>query len=50
MEQFFKPTRRLQDLHDYIFDEPLGFTEVQLAVCVEAFLSHRWDWSDFQAF
>jgi hypothetical protein len=43
MEDFFTPTRRLAI-------EPLGFAEVQLAVSVEAFLDHSWDWSDLYAF
>jgi hypothetical protein len=47
MEDFFTPTRRLQDRHDTIFD---GYTEVQLAVSLEEFMSHRWDWSAFYAF
>jgi hypothetical protein len=34
MEHFFTPTRRLQDRHDYMFDEPLGYTEVQIAVSI----------------
>lgn len=25
------------------------YSEVQLAVSIEAFLNHRWDWSDFRA-
>jgi hypothetical protein len=41
MEHFFTPTRRL------LIDVP-GYTEVQLAVSIEAFLS--WNWSDFWAF
>jgi hypothetical protein len=50
MEHFFTPTRRLQDRHDYMFDEPLGYTEVQIAVSIEAFMNHRWDWLAFHAF
>jgi hypothetical protein len=49
MEQFFTPTQRLQDRRD-IFDESLGYTEVQLAVSIEAFMNHSWDWSNFYAF
>jgi hypothetical protein len=47
MEHFFTPTRRLQIRHDNIF---AGYTEVQLAVSIEEFMSHRWDWSAFYAF
>jgi hypothetical protein len=43
MEQFFVPSRRPRI-------EPHGYTEVMLAVSVEAFLNHRWEWSDFRAF
>jgi hypothetical protein len=51
MEHFFTPTRRLRDRHDnYISDEMTGYTQVQLAVSIEAFMNHRWNWSDFQAF
>jgi hypothetical protein len=43
MEHFFTPVRHLPiDL--------LGYTEVQLAVSIEAFMNHRWDWSAFYAF
>jgi hypothetical protein len=47
MENFFTPTRRFQDRHDYIL---AGYTEVQLAVSIEAFMNHPWDWSAFYAF
>jgi hypothetical protein len=55
MDHLFTPSRRLQTCLDYIhidsiFDEPHGYTEVQLAVSIEAFLKHSWDWSDLQAF
>jgi hypothetical protein len=50
MEQFFAPTRRLQDHYDFVFDEDHGYTEVQFAVSTEAFLNRSWDWSEFQAF
>jgi hypothetical protein len=50
MEHFFTPTRRLQHWYPDISDEPLDYTEVQLAGPIEAFLNHRWDWSDFLAF
>jgi hypothetical protein len=43
MEHLFTPTQRLPA-------EIFGYTEVQLAVPIEAFLNHRWDWSDFRAF
>jgi hypothetical protein len=44
MEHFFKPTPRLpiEPYHDY--------AEVQLAVSMETFLNHSWDWSDLKAF
>jgi hypothetical protein len=48
MERFFTRTQRLQD--EFICGEYHGYTEVQLAVSIEAFLNHRWDWSDFLAF
>jgi hypothetical protein len=49
MEHFFTPIRRLQDWYDdaQISDEPLGYTEVQLAVSIDAFLNHRWDFRTF---
>jgi hypothetical protein len=43
MEHFFTPTQRLPIELD-------AYTGVQLAVSIEAFLNHRWDWLDFQAF
>ena len=46
MEDFFTPTRRFQDRHDYIL---AGYTEVQLAVSIEAFMNHPWDWSSRSA-
>jgi hypothetical protein len=42
MEQFFTPTRWLPEFGYY--------NEVQLAVSIEAFMNHSWDWSDFYAF
>jgi hypothetical protein len=49
MERFFTPTRRLQAWYGYgyMIDE---YTEVQLAVSIEVFLNHSWDWSAFYAF
>jgi hypothetical protein len=47
MEDFFTPSRRLQDLYGDINDE---YTEVHLSVSVETFLNHSWDWSDLCAF
>jgi hypothetical protein len=44
MEHFFTPARRLWD--QYGFDD----TGVKLTVSIEAFLNHRWDWLEFQAF
>jgi hypothetical protein len=41
MEQFFAPFRRLRDEL-----QPSEFKEVELAVPVEEFLNHRWDWKD----
>jgi hypothetical protein len=47
MEQYFTPARRLQETL-----KPHGYTEVELAAStsIEAFMNHRWDWSDFWAF
>jgi hypothetical protein len=45
MEQFFAPFRRLRDEL-----QPSEFKEVELAVPVEEFLNHRWDWKDLRAF
>jgi hypothetical protein len=50
MEHFFTPTLRLEYQHDYLFDDPLGYTEVRLADSIEAFMNHPWDWSAFYAF
>jgi hypothetical protein len=46
MEQYFTPIRRRlqQDPTTH------GYTEVQLAVSIEAFLNHGWDWLHFRAF
>jgi hypothetical protein len=46
MEHFFTPIRRHQDG----FDGPFGYTEVELALSVEEFLSYSWDWKDLCAF
>jgi hypothetical protein len=47
MEQFFSPTRRLQDLWEqYNEDRTFNYAEVELVVPVEDFLNHRWDWED----
>jgi hypothetical protein len=47
MERYFTPTRRLQE-----DPTPHGYTEVELAAStsIEAFMNHRWDYSDFWAF
>jgi hypothetical protein len=54
MEQFFSPTRRLQDQlpteESFEYEELDELEELELAVPVEEFLNHRWDWSDFRAF
>jgi hypothetical protein len=52
MEQFFTPTRRLQDLweQDDDAEDPWEYTEVQLAVPVEEFLICRWVWEDLCSF
>jgi hypothetical protein len=53
MERFFTPTRRLQDRYAFeldFYERTLGYTEVKLAVSIEEFLKHRWDWSDFRAY
>jgi hypothetical protein len=44
MQRFFTPSPRR------LLIEPHGYTEVTLAVPIEAFLNYRWDWSDFRAF
>jgi hypothetical protein len=44
MEQFFTPSQRLQ------IEPRHGYTEVKLAVSIETFLNHSWDWSDFWSF
>jgi hypothetical protein len=45
MEHFFEPRiRRLPTI------EPHVYTELQLAVSIEAFLNENWDWSDFKTF
>jgi hypothetical protein len=46
MEHFFTPIRRYQDG----FDGPFEYTEVELAISVEEFLSYSWDWKDLCAF
>jgi hypothetical protein len=45
MEQFFTPTRRIQDWYDSI-REPLAYAEVRLAVSIKALMNHSWDWLD----
>jgi hypothetical protein len=51
MEKFFTPTRRLQDLWEREFDaDDFEYTEVELAVPVEDFLSYHWDWNALYAF
>jgi hypothetical protein len=50
MEHFFTPARRLHDRLDCSDEEPLGYTEVQLAVSIKSFMNHSWDWSDLYAF
>jgi hypothetical protein len=47
MEDFFTTTRRLQERHHNFGAD---YTEVQLAVSIEAFMNHPWDWSAFLAF
>jgi hypothetical protein len=47
MEHFFTPAEPAQDCYECI---PSGYDEVHLAVPIETFLNHRWDWSDFRAF
>lgn len=44
MERFFTPTRRLRPI------ALSGYSEVQLAESIEAFMNHGWDWADFRAF
>jgi hypothetical protein len=47
MEQLFTPTRRYQDI--WGDDDDSLYTEAELAVPLEDFLSHRWDWKDLHA-
>jgi hypothetical protein len=47
MEDLFKPFQRLQDQSGFT---PVGYTEVELAVPIQAFLDHHWDWSALLAF
>jgi hypothetical protein len=50
MEHFFSPTRRLQDVWEESSDgDPFEYAEVQLAVPLEEFLNHQWDWEDIRA-
>jgi hypothetical protein len=50
MEQYFTPTRRLQE-DPTAAPAHHGYTEAELtADSMEAFMNHRWDWSDFRAF
>jgi hypothetical protein len=51
MERFFTPIRRYQDVWDGDgYDGPFEYTEVELAISVEEFLSYSWDWKDLCAF
>jgi hypothetical protein len=51
MGVFFKPSRRLQDRYDYQpFQEVHDYTEVELAISIEEFISKPWDYSAFRAF
>jgi hypothetical protein len=45
MEHFFTQSRHLEEA-----PTPYGYTEMELAVPIQAFMNHRWDWSDFKAF
>jgi hypothetical protein len=50
MEHFFTPNPRIQDRHEFTCHERVRYTEGQLAVSIEEFMNHRWNWSDFRAF
>jgi hypothetical protein len=53
MEQFFTPTRRLQDIWEsssWADDGPFNYTGVALTVPVEEFLNYDWDWEALLAF
>jgi hypothetical protein len=53
MEQFFTPTRRLQDMWEKSSNcrnDPFNYTEVQLVVSLEEFLNYHWDCADLLAF
>jgi hypothetical protein len=50
MDQFFTPTRRLQDTYEEYYSGPFEYSEVQLAVPLEEFLDYHWDWKDLCAF
>jgi hypothetical protein len=44
MEHFFSSAKRPQDIREGHNDvDPFEYTEVELAVPVEEFLSYRWD-------
>jgi hypothetical protein len=52
MEQFFTPTRRLQDMWELDRDDdadPFEYAEVELAVELEEFLDYHWGWKDLFA-
>jgi hypothetical protein len=49
MEHFFSPAQRHEDQLPNT-DEPFEYEVVELAVPVEEFLNHRWDWKDLRAF
>jgi hypothetical protein len=51
MERFFTPIRRYQDMGVVDGDDgPFEYTEVELAIPVEEFLSYSWEWKDLCAF
>lgn len=54
-EQFFRPTRRYQNIFAREWDDDDGpftfaYTELELAVPVEDFLVYPWDWKDLYVF
>jgi hypothetical protein len=53
MEQFFtpfRPTGGVQGIwEDYNIGSPFEYTEVELVVPMETFLSYPWDWADLCA-
>ncbi len=51
LEQFFTPTRRLQDKWEENDDtDPFEYAELALALPLEEFLNYRWGWEDLWAF